>query len=245
MTAPIRPSSQFDPRNNPISPNRVQAGNRRTIQSVNAPGLNTPAKVDPKVAPMPIQNQAPQAAPIPTTSQQGSGGTVGLTPTDPKNPLTGQTITPGETADRFALAQQKFDQFTATTDPAYQAALRQANRLGAAQGRLFSGSLRTDFGNLADQRNQQMDLARQGFLTDALEGTIGDAWKAIGLAERQQGFQNEQQEQAWRRALDRYGIGMTSNPSGAYQDLSSTYNQMAGQGQSYLDRLIAAQNRGG
>lgn len=159
------------------------------ITSTAAPAPAAPAPVAP----------TPQAA-------SGPGAAVGLNPTDPNNALTGQTITPGAGVDRFALAQQKFDQFAASTDPAYQAALRQANRYGAAQGRLGSGSLRTDFGNLANQRSQALDQSRQGFLTNALEGTIGDNWNAIGLAERQQGFQNNQQQQAFANELARLGF---------------------------------------
>lgn len=159
----------------------------------------------PRVAPS-TPTQGPQGPAIPPpapmvepANPQGTpgGGAVALTPTNPNAPLTAQTITPGQMADRFALAQSKFDTFVEASDPAYKASLRDANRYGAAQGRLGSGSLRTDFGNLANLRNTQMDTARRGFLDDALEGTIGDAWNEIGLAERQQGFQQGQQDRAF------------------------------------------------
>lgn len=100
-----------------------------------------------------------------------------------------ESLTPigvGDLPDRQALAGQMFDQFARSTEPAYEATLRQANRFGAANGMLNSGALRTEFGNLANQRNQQLDLAREGFLTNALEGTIGDAWNRVGLDERNQ-----------------------------------------------------------
>lgn len=160
------------------------------------------------------------ASPVPASS----GPT--LTPTDPNNPLTAQTITPGQTADRFAIAQQRFDQFAKSTEPAYQSALRQANRMGAASGRLGSGSLRTDFGNLANQRNLQLDTGRDQFLTNALEGSIGDAWQGIGLAERQQGFQNQQQQQAFANELARLGFDENAINS-AYGRALQTW--MAGQ----------------
>lgn len=141
---------------------------------------------------------------VPATPTAGSPTT--LTPTDPNNPLTAQTITPGALADRFAIAEQRWQQFADSTAPAYQAALRDANRMGAAQGRLGAGSLRTDFGNLANQRDLNLRTAQGGFLSDALEGSIDDAWRGIGLAERQQGFQAGQQTQAFGNELARMQI---------------------------------------
>ena len=142
----------------------------------------------------------------PTNPTNAAGGGVTLRPTDPNNPLTGQTITPGSTADRWQLAQQKFDQFVEGTDPAYKAALRDANRMGAAAGGLGSGQLRTNIGDLAATRGREMDLSKRGFLTDALEGSIGDAWKEIGLTQQQQGFQSEQQQRAFENELRRMGF---------------------------------------
>ena len=202
---------------NPLLPKPVKpptATLNPQISPIN-PALAPTAPSVPQTTPQPVQ-------PTPQTPS-GAGQGVGLTPTDPNRSLTTQTIVPGQTADRFQVAQQRFDQFVAGTNPAYQATLRDANRMGAAQGRLGSGSLRTDFGNLANQRNQQMDLARQGFLGDALEGSIGDAWRSIGLAERQQGFQSGQQEDAWRRALEQYQVGSQNNPYGARMDASRQY----------------------
>lgn len=146
----------------------------------------------------------PMVEPPNPTGAVGGGPT--LTPTDPNNPLTGQTITPGNTADRWQLAQQKFDQFVEGTDPAYKAALRDANRMGAAAGGLGSGQLRTNIGDLAATRGREMDLSKRGFLTDALEGSIGDAWKEIGLTQQQQGFQSEQQQRAFENELRRMGF---------------------------------------
>lgn len=170
----------------------------------------------PSATPVPT-GITPSGSPLTSTAGDGFGSTamptptpstgpVSLTPTNPNNPLTGQTIQPGQLADRFALANQKFDQFVQSTDPAYQHALRQANRMGAAGGQLGSGELRTDFGNLGAARANALDVQRQGVFTDALGGSIDDAWKAIGLAERQQGFQNTQQQQAFENELRRLGF---------------------------------------
>jgi hypothetical protein len=151
------------------------------------------------------------AIPAPTTSVpvpgMGAPNTAPtLTPTDPNNPLTGQTIAPGAGVDRFALAMDRFDQFAKGSDPAYQAALRDANRYGAANGRLGSGMLRTSFGDLANQRSLALDTEKRGLLSDAIEGTVGDARFATGVAQQQQGFQSGQQQQAFENELRRLGF---------------------------------------
>lgn len=204
-------------------------------------------------APVPIQSPVPTQAPAATPAPVPNASPVSLTPTNPENPLTAQTITPGQGADRFALAQQKYDQFVQSTDPSYQAALRNAKRVGAASGGLGSGQLRTSIGDLAGQRANAMDVQRQGVFTDALGGSIDDAWKSIGLSERQQGFQNQQQQQAFENELRRLGFsedminsafnrGLQSyqagqaggTGSGTMQSGASNY---AGQGQDALDAL--------
>lgn len=154
----------------------------------------------------PITSQMPTLSPIPAAPPQGQPQGVGLTPTDPNNPLTGQTIARDPLVDRFNLAQERFNTFAQATDPQYQSALRQAQRLGAASGGLGSGMLRTDLGNLAGQRDLQMRTAQQGFLQDALEGTIGDQFRDVGVAQQQQGFQNMQQQQAFENELRRMGF---------------------------------------
>src|SRR5688572_12266263 len=67
----------------------------------------------------------------PTIGSTTPGNPVTLTPTDPNNPRTGQTITPGATADRFQVAMDRWNQFEQGSAPAYQAALRDAKRVGA------------------------------------------------------------------------------------------------------------------
>lgn len=85
--------------------------------------------------------------------------------------------------DRMALAERNFNRFAASSDPAYQASLRDANRYAASTGRLNSGSLRTEFGNLANLRNQQLDAMRGQFLDDATAQSIADAqWRAENRA---------------------------------------------------------------
>lgn len=154
----------------------------------------------------PMQPMTP--LPATSTSQGGAGlgpGATG-TPTNAANPLTNQTISRAPTADRFQLAQDRFKTFTDQTAPAYQAALRDANRYGAAAGGLGSGQLRTSLGDLGAQRDLNLRTAERGFLTDALEGTIADSFGDVAIGQQQQGFQNQQEQQAFENELRRIGF---------------------------------------
>ena len=188
----------------------VPGGTVNPIPAVPAvPGAPTTTPTAPAGMTAVPQGQNPvltNAPGVPAQSGGGGGSAVNLTPTDANNPLTSQTITPGDMADRFAIAEQRWQQYVDATAPQYQAALRDANRAGAAAGGLGSGQLRTSLGDLANQRGQSMDLAGRGFMTDALEGSIGDAWNSIGLAERQQGFQRGQENDAFGQEASRVQI---------------------------------------
>ena len=135
---------------------------------------------------------------IPTTGSAYAPQTTAVTP---ENTLTNQQISVAPTADRFALAQQKMSDFVNQSNPAYQAALREATQRSAAAGGLGSGMLRTSYGNAELARENQMNTAQNQFLTNALEGTIGDAYKNADLATQQQGFQNTQQQDAFRNQV--------------------------------------------
>lgn len=179
-----------------------------TLAPRQAVPVGQPAQVPqvPQAPQMPQQEQTatvtpPALQPMPVGQQGG-----GFPQTDPSNPLTERTIQRDPLVDRFNLARQQFDTFVQATDPQYQAALRQANRYGAATGRLGSGDLRTDFGNLAQQRDLQLRTAQNEFLQNALGGSIEDQFRDIGIAQQQQGFQNQQQQQAFENELRRLGF---------------------------------------
>ena len=197
-------------------------------QGTPASGPTSPTPAAPPQNPLSPVPAGPTAAP---TAPAGPGG-VTLTPTDPNDPLTNKTITPGSLADRFKLAQERFATFANSTEPAYQAALRDANRMGAAQGRLGSGDLRTSFGDLALNRSRDLMNSRDNLFQNALEGTIGDAWNGIGLAERQQSFQNQQQRDAFERMLQQFYAGQAGGTGSASQ--AGYGSQVAGQGQDAL-----------
>lgn len=104
------------------------------------------------------------------------------------SPLTGQAnsavgnamqqLTSGP--DRAALAQQMFDTFAHGSQGAYDHALTDATRRAAANGRLGSGMLTNEYGDLANQRETQLDTVKQGFMQNALSGTIQDRLNNLG-----------------------------------------------------------------
>lgn len=205
-------------------------------QGTPSTGPSTDPTAPTPAVPTSLPTPAP-TAPTPAAPTSASGGQVTLTPTDPNDSLTTKTITPGSLADRFKLAQDRFATFANSTEPAYQAALRDANRMGAAQGRIGSGDLRTSFGDLALNRSRDLTNSRDSLFQNALEGTIGDTWNGIGLAERQQGFQNQQQRDAFEQMLQRFyagqaggtgaatGMGYGATVGGQGQDALEAFNE--------------------
>jgi hypothetical protein len=85
--------------------------------------------------------------------------------------------------DRFALAQSQWDNFARATAPQYEQSLNRATELAAAQGQTRSGMLRTQYGNIANDRALALDTQRSTLLNSALEGTIGDRQANATLAQ--------------------------------------------------------------
>ena len=211
----------------------------------------TPAAATPTAAPTaPIAvsstglggNAVPAFNPatVPTTGSAYAPQTSAVTP---ENALTGQQISVAPTADRFALAQQKLSDFVNQSNPAYQAALREATQRSAAAGGLGSGMLRTSYGNAELARENQLNTTRNQFLTDALQGTIGDAYQNAQIAAQQQGFQNQQQQQAFANAMAQQELAnqmqqqgfnqaqqqLNSGSSGSPADMGVLLSQIFGQ----------------
>jgi hypothetical protein len=97
----------------------------------------------------------------------------------------------------LALAKSNFENFAQSTDPEYQATLRDANTAGAGAGQLGSGMLRGRLGDIATTRARDLQTAATQNLNDATSGSIDDAYKNIGIAQQQQGFQQSQQQSAF------------------------------------------------
>lgn len=187
----------------------------------------------------------------PTPQPQG----YNLTPQS----LVGQTITPNQSTDRYGIAQQQFQNFADQSNPAYASALKQATSAGAGAGQLGSGQLRTSYGNLANQRNQQLQQAQTGFLTDALNGSIQDAYNNVGIAQQQQQYQagqNQQnfgnnlatvqqnqanQGQAFNQNLAQQQLGLYGQNQGFQQGLARDQYNLYGQNQSFNQNLAQGQ----
>jgi hypothetical protein len=99
--------------------------------------------------------------------------------------------------DRFKLAQDKFNEFAESTKGAYEADNRNVLRSNAARGRMGSGMLRTDFGNLDLARGRDLDLQRKQVFNEALEGSIDDSFRKADT------LQGAEQELAQREAARR------------------------------------------
>lgn len=232
------------------------------------------APVDPTPAPAPApvlpsipgiaNNPGTPAAPAPETNTNGSPPVqpapasqyATATPTDPDNDLRGQTITPGPALDRFAIAQSQLKTFNDKTQPYYESALRSANRQAAATGRLGSGQLRTSLGDLANQRNLQLETQGQEFLNGALEGSAADSQANLAALLAEQQFQSQQQGQAFNqnvvgqqlqdaltnsafgRALSLLGAGNANDPSSMQALLASLYGNQANAANGALSGLV-------
>lgn len=179
-----------------------------------------------------------------------------VTPTDPNNDLRSQTITPGPALDRYKLAQDQLKTFNDATQPYYDASLRDANRQAAASGRLGSGMLRTSIGDLANQRNLQLETQGQSFLQDALSGSVSDSQFNLDKLLQEQQYQTGAQNQAFNqnvvgqqlqdaltnssfgRALSSLNAGSANDPSSMLMMLSGLYGNQASSAQQALASLI-------
>ncbi len=86
-------------------------------------------------------------------------------------------------------------------NPAYNANQIALNRTNFGAGRGVSGQARTSQGNLAsDYLNQINQLANTG-ITNATTGSIQDMYNNLGIAQQQQGFQNQQQQEGFNNAI--------------------------------------------
>src|SRR5215510_3274422 len=197
------------------------------------------------------------------TGGTGSGLGPGLSLIDPSNDLRNFQITPGAMLDRFKLAGEQFDTFANATSPQYQAALRDANRAAAATGRLGSGMLRTSYGDLANQRNLQLDTQRENLFQNALLGSVQDAQTQFEDYLRSQaqlsGMQNQAFNQgiqgatlqealtsgAFSRALQQLGAGNQGNPADAMLTLSKIFGDQSSAAGSAMSGLLQSIMSGG
>lgn len=205
-------------------------GNVSTALSPASPAPATPS------SPLPLATSA-GASPYANTQTTTPGGA---------NDYSTQTITPGAGVDRLALAKSNFENFAKSTDPEYQATLREANQAGAGAGQLGSGMLRGRLGDIATTRSRDLQTAATSNLNNATSGSIEDAYRNIGIAQQQQGvqigqqqtaFDQQQRTQALQEALkngdfQRYyqllQAGQAGSPADVQLALAGNYGNQAG-----------------
>lgn len=170
-----------------------------TVRTTTAPpgqdAGGNPLPNGPATAPANPLNTATSGTPTGSATAPIVNTAAQLTPTDPSNPLTAQTISADPTVNRFAVANQQLqDTIKNTLDPAEAADSRTiaANSFGAGRG--VSGMNRTAEGNLESDYNNQRNQLASSFLNPALTGTIADQQFNVGQADQQQAFEKSQQD---------------------------------------------------
>lgn len=155
----------------------------QTITSTSTPGIVPPPITT--AQPSPITSFGPGndlvSAQINPVASGRTGDTMGAVDAA-RNALTGGP-------NRSDLASQYIDQWNQSTEPQYQRDLTQATKLAAANGRIGSGMLTTDYGNIALARDNARQVAQRGFQTDALGGTIQDRLNNLGALSGLEGQQ--------------------------------------------------------
>jgi hypothetical protein len=180
----------------------------------------------------------------------------GISDTDPNNSLLGKTLLAGPETDRFKIAGDRFKTWQDENDPYFTAKLRQASQQAAGRGQVGSGMARGALGDIGQQYAREGRNAGQSFLQNALEGSIGDAYKNVDIAQQQQGFQRGQQNDAFSqqvvatqveealrngdfsRAMQLLQAGNQGNPSDTALGLSGIFGGQANAANSALGGLI-------
>lgn len=231
MTAPpvLDPAVQPKPK-----PAQTPAPAPATAATAATPGAAPP----PAPPPAPPAPSAPSSQAPPPLAPSSAPSAVA-----PPTSLLNQTITPGPQTNRVQLAQDAFDTFAKSSDPYYQKALRDATSQAAGAGQLGSGQLRTSLGDLAHQRQLELDTQRATLLNNATAGSIADQYANIGIAQQQQGFQAQQQQQATANQLAAEQLqlaktGQSAQTALAEGALTGTY----GGGQTLAAQEAARQN---
>ena len=220
-----------------------------------APAVTADTQYDPYGRPVKAPSAPTTPAPLSlATGNQTAGNTTQYASVMPHTPggagnYLGQTIQPGPSVDRIALAQRAWDASVAAGAPAYESALRSAKSEAAGVGQLGSGMLRTRIGDLGLARQRDMDQQRQQLMNDAITGSISDQYQNLGIAQQQQGFQAAQQttDFAQRLAEKQQGLAGTlglgnlgvaqqqanTAQAGTLGSLGLSHQQLAQQGQQF------------
>lgn len=180
----------------------------------------------------------------PTPAAGSSGHGVSLTPTTIDNALTNYTISPDNTVDRVKLAQDALSSTIQNIlDPQFQANERDANRFAFGAGRGVSGIARTSQGDIESDYNRQKTNLTDTLLNSAVNGSIDDLYRNIGIAQQQQGFQAGQQRTAFDEALQQLMLGSQGDPSNIDLVLAQIFGSGAGAAGQAASSYVASQNQ--
>ena len=192
---------------------------------------------------------------VPASTNPAVGAGVSASPTDPTNALTNQPLSVGATNDPVQMALQSWQTSQNSTEPQYQADLRDALRSAAAGGALGSGQLNTSLGDITNQRQLAGTTSLQNLLQTALQTQNSNAYANLNQADQQQQFQAGQQgtafnqslagtqEQsalnstAFAQALSQLTAGMANNPAQMQATLSQIFGNNAAQANAALAAL--------
>lgn len=216
--------------------------------------LGTPAAISPlsgytssgSLSPSPASQSAPVA-------QSGTPNGVSVNTIDPNNDLRDKSVLPGAGVDRFKLVSDRLNNYRDQMLPELRAKVRGTVQSNAARGRTQSGMLRTDLGNLDLAAERDLNAKFSDLLSDATEGTIGDARSDRNEYRNERGYENTQEQNAFdrerqgvydedyfkgtdfQRAMQRLMAGEQGNPSGA---LTSIGNNQANAAQDSIGALV-------
>lgn len=126
-----------------------------------------------------------------------------LSQIDPNADLRGMQIAP-EPTDRFGAAKMRFDALKSQLEKDLVAKQRGVTQSAAAGGRLGSGMLRTDHGNLLDSFATNLGDSGNRFLADALDSQIGDERGYRDELRGERDYQVGSEDRAYGRTRDRY-----------------------------------------
>lgn len=152
--------------------------------------------------------------------------------------------------DRFALAQDALKTFDQNQANGEKLGIRDIGRNAAAGGRLGSGTINTELGDLQSNLSQQRDQYTRGLINDASSQTLSDRLASLNGAESGlgtlSGLDTQQQnalrgERGYQAGLDQQATDNAFRQHGAEQgDQNQAFNQ-----QQSITQLLANLGMGG
>jgi hypothetical protein len=180
----------FAPRRMSVPSGRPADANPTSVNVSSAPGSGITGPPAPTVLP----DGGGGSVPVPPASMAPEGVVPPASTFNAENNLINSQINPGadprlsklqgyqDTAldkmfngpDRNAMALDQYKTWEADTAPDYEHAITDATDAAAAHGQIRSGQLTNRYGDLSRQRALDLTTARNRYMQNALEGSIGD-----------------------------------------------------------------------